>query len=100
MELKRRADSSRTHERDCNKKEKRTSYFDNRFHGVDYDVCNRRRMVLIIGGLICERDVSWRREIWICYEGEHTPVLEDVNFSIAEGSIVFIPVLVALEIHS
>ncbi len=26
----------------------------------------------------------------IRYEGEHTPVLEDVNFSIAEGSIVFI----------
>ena len=36
--------------------------------------------------------MSWRREILtFAYEGEHTPVLEDVNFSIAEGSIVLYP---------
>ena len=36
------------------------------------------------------KDVMEARNLTFAYEGEHTPVLEDVNFSIAEGSIVFI----------
>ncbi|WP_304127170.1 ABC transporter ATP-binding protein [Mogibacterium diversum] len=36
------------------------------------------------------KDVMEARNLTFAYEGEHIPVLEDVNFSIAEGSIVFI----------
>ena len=36
------------------------------------------------------KDVMEARNLTFAYEGEHTPVLKDVNFSIAEGSIVFI----------
>ena len=36
------------------------------------------------------KDVIEARNLTFAYEGEHAPVLEDVNFSIAEGSIVFI----------